>query len=114
MKTKKSTISRYHRIMTFTRKWLPALIALGMMTLPSMAHAADLDAALTKGSNILLKIAFLVGSIAVMAGGWSLRRGESDAAKMSILGGLVMALAFPIMGALYDAAGLTDGKVGNF
>lgn len=95
-------------------KLLPYALLVLIAAVPDSAFAqADFDQALQRGGNIIMKIAFLVGAITVMAGGWSLRRGESDAAKMSILGGMVIALSFPIMSALFDAAGMSGGKI-NF
>jgi ABC-type transport system involved in cytochrome c biogenesis permease component len=73
--------------------------------------AQSLDAALQEGGNILYKIAFLVGVVVIMGGGWAIRRGEADTGKMAIIGGAIIALAALIMGALFDAAGMSGAKI---
>lgn len=72
-----------------------------------------LDAALQQGGNILYKIAFLIGVVLIMSGGWAIRRGEADTGKMAIIGGIIIALSGLIMGALFDASGMSGAKI-NF
>jgi hypothetical protein len=56
------------------------------------------------------------GTICVVGGGFAIRRGDTDAGKLSIIGGLIIAGAPVIVKALFTAFGL-DGStvdVGSF
>lgn len=72
---------------------------------------SGLDGALSKGGTIIFKIAYLIGCILIMHGGWSIREGNPDRGKMSILGGLLLAAAMPIMDAFYGATGMESATV---
>jgi len=81
------------------------------MALPLLAQSGGLDSALNQTGTILYKIAFLVGTVCVMAGGWSIRKGDADSGKMAIIGGAIIALAGLIMEALFQAAGMSSAAI---
>jgi hypothetical protein len=70
-----------------------------------LAQSASLDAAMSTGLGIIAKFLFIVAVI-VIAHGWQARSGNADMAKMSIAGGLLMALAVLIAEALFNAGGM--------
>jgi hypothetical protein len=76
-----------------------------------LAQTGGLDAALDKTGGIIYKIAFLVGCVCIMSGGWSVRKGDTDIGKMSILGGAIIALSGLIMEALFGAAGMQGSAI---
>lgn len=83
------------------------------MQLPieTLVLGQSLDAALQEGGNVLYKIAFLIGVVVIMGGGWAVRKGDADTGKMAIIGGVIIALAGLIMGALFDAAGMSGAAI---
>ena len=71
-----------------------------------LAQSASLDAAMSTGLGIIAKFLFIVAVIVIAHGGWQARSGNADMAKMSIAGGLLMALAVLIAEALFNAGGM--------
>ena len=59
--------------------------------------------------GIVMLIGFIFGTIGVVGGGFAIRRGDTDAGKLSIIGGLIIAGAPVIVKALFTAFGL-DGR----
>ena len=71
-----------------------------------LAQSASLDAAMSTGLGIIAKFLFIVAVIVIAHGGWQARSGNADMAKMSIAGGLLLALAVLIAEALFNAGGM--------
>ena len=84
---------------------------------PLLAQAAGgLAEGASKAMGIVMLFGFIFGTIAVVGGGFAIRRGDADAGKLSIVGGLIIAGAPVIVKALFSAFGL-DGStvdVGTF
>jgi hypothetical protein len=55
-----------------------------------LAQSASLDAAMSEGLGIIAKFLFIVAVIVIAHGGWQIRSGNADIAKMSIAGGLLL------------------------
>lgn len=79
---------------------------------PILAQAAGgLAEGASKAMGIVMLIGFIFGTICVVGGGFAVRRGDSDAGKMSIVGGLIIAGAPVIVKALFTAFGLGGSAV---
>src|SRR5205814_336280 len=79
---------------------------------PILAQAAGgLAEGASKAMGIVMLIGFIFGTICVVGGGFAVRRGDSDAGKMSIVGGLIIAGAPVIVKALFTAFGLGGSTV---
>ena len=59
----------------------------------------------SKAMGIVMLIGFIFGTICVIGGGFAIRRGDTDAGKLSIIGGLIIAGAPVIVTALFAAFG---------
>lgn len=64
-----------------------------------------------KAMGIVMLIGFIFGTICVVGGGFAVRRGDTDAGKLSIIGGLIIAGAPAIVKALFSAFGLDSSTV---
>jgi hypothetical protein len=66
--------------------------------------------------GIVMLIGFIFGTICVVGGGFAIRRGDTDAGKLSIIGGLIIAGAPVIVKALFTAFGIgsSTSDVGTF
>jgi hypothetical protein len=71
-----------------------------------MLLAQSLDAAMSERLGIIAKFPFIVAVIVIAHGGWQIRSGNADIAKMSIAGGLLLGLAVLIAEALFNAGGM--------
>jgi hypothetical protein len=79
---------------------------------PILAQAAGgLAEGASKAMGIVMLIGFIFGTICVLGGGFSIRRGDTDAGKLSIIGGLIIAGAPVIVKALFTAFGLGGSTV---
>jgi len=59
---------------------------------PIFAQAAGgLAQGASKAMGIVMLIGFIFGTICVVGGGFAIRRGDTDAGKLSIIGGLIIA-----------------------
>lgn len=76
-----------------------------------MFGADDLDTALSKGGGTIFKFAFLLGCVFIIGGGIQIRNGDGGAALYSIVGGLVVACAAPIMRELFQNAGMGGSTI---
>jgi hypothetical protein len=77
---------------------------------PILAQSAgSLAEGASKAMGIVMLIGFIFGTICVVGGGFAIRRGDTDAGKLSIIGGLIIAAAPVIVEALFTAFGL-DGS----
>jgi hypothetical protein len=85
-------------------------------SLPSSLNPPAVSPKVRKAMGIVMLIGFIFGTICVVGGGFAIRRGDTDAGKLSIIGGLIIAGAPVIVKALFTAFGL-DGStvdVGTF
>ena len=64
-----------------------------------------------QGLGIVMLIGFIFGIICVVGGGFAIRRGDTDAGKLSIIGGLIIAGAPVIVKALFTAFGIDSSTV---
>ena len=79
---------------------------------PLLAQAAGgLAEGASKAMGIVMLFGFIFGTVAVIGGGFAIRRGDADAGKMSIIGGLIIAGAPVIVEALFTAFGLGGSTV---
>ncbi len=84
---------------------------------PSVIHvvpilaqvAGGLQEGASRALGIVMLIGFIFGTICVIGGGFAIRRGDTDAGKLSIIGGLIIAGAPVIVRALFAAFG-NDGS----
>ena len=65
----------------------------------------------SRAIGIIMLIGFVFGTICVIGGGFAIRRGDTDAGKLSIMGGLIIAGAPAIVRALFAAFGLSNTTV---
>jgi len=77
---------------------------------PVIAQAGLMEGA-GKAMGIVMLIGFIFGTICVVGGGFAVRRGDTDAGKLSIIGGLIIAGAPAIVKALFSAFGLDSSTV---
>lgn len=77
----------------------------------SLAQISGLSDGASKAMGIVMLIGFIFGTICVIGGGFAIRRGDTDAGKLSIIGGLIIAGAPAIVKALFTAFGLGDSTV---
>jgi hypothetical protein len=74
-------------------------------------QSGDLAEGASKALGIVMLIGFIFGTICVIGGGFAIRRGDTDAGKLSIIGGLIIAGAPVIVKALFAAFGLDSSTV---
>jgi hypothetical protein len=65
----------------------------------------------SKALGIVMLVGFIFGTVCVIGGGFAIRRGDTDAGKLSIIGGLIIAAAPVIVKALFTAFGLDSSTV---
>jgi hypothetical protein len=65
----------------------------------------------SKALGIVMLMGFIFGTVCVIGGGFAIRRGDTDAGKLSIIGGLIIAGAPIIVKALFTAFGLDSSTV---
>jgi hypothetical protein len=65
----------------------------------------------SRAMGIVMLIGFIFGTICVVGGGFAIRRGDTDAGKLSIIGGLIIAGAPVIVRALFTAFGIESSTV---
>jgi hypothetical protein len=78
---------------------------------PVLAQASGLAEGASQAMGIVMLIGFIFGTICVVGGGFAIRRGDTDAGKLYIIGGLIIAGAPAIVKALFTAFGLGDSTV---
>jgi hypothetical protein len=80
--------------------------------LPLLAQTdSDLSSDMSQALTIVMLLGFLFGVVCVISGGFAIRRGDADAGKMSIIGGLIIAGAPVIVKALFSAFGNSSATV---
>lgn len=77
----------------------------------AQAGGGGLTEGASKAMGIVMLIGFIFGTICVVGGGFAIRRGDTDAGKLSIIGGLIIAGAPVIVKALFAAFGLEGSAV---
>ena len=77
---------------------------------PILAQASLQEGA-SRALGIVMLIGFIFGTICVIGGGFAIRRGDTDAGKLSIIGGLIIAGAPVIVKALFTAFGIDSSTV---
>lgn len=90
-----------------TKLYLASLTKLA----PILAQSTDLQSGLSSALNVIMLIGFIFGVVCVIGGGFAIRRGDTDAGKMSIVGGLIIAGAPVIVRALFAAFGNSNSTV---
>ena len=80
---------------------------------PLLAQAAtgSLSSGASSALGIVMLIGFLFGTLCVIGGGFAIRRGDTDAGKLSIIGCLIIAGAPVIVKALFTAFGNSGSTV---
>ena len=73
-----------------------------------MLAVADLKALFGSGLGVMA-LGFLIGVVLIISGAWSIKQGNADQGKLSIIGGVIIAAAVSIMTFFYGSAGL-DGS----
>ncbi len=89
-----------------------SFLNLSLKLTPLLAQTTgSLTEGASKALGIVMLIGFIFGTIAVVGGGFQIRRGDADAGKLSIVGGLIIAGAPIIVKALFTAFGLDSSTV---
>jgi len=89
-----------------------SLFVFSIRMAPVLAQASgSLSDGASKAMGIVMLIGFIFGTICVVGGGFAIRRGDTDAGKLSIIGGLIIAGAPVIVKALFTAFGLSGSTV---
>jgi hypothetical protein len=89
-----------------------SLFVFSIRAMPILAQAAGgLAQGASQALGIVMLIGFIFGTICVVGGGFAIRRGDTDAGKLSIIGGLIIAGAPVIVKALFTAFGLGGSTV---
>ena len=78
---------------------------------PFLAQSSSLSTGASSALGIVMLIGFLFGTLCVIGGGFAIRRGDTDAGKLSIIGGLIIAGAPVIVKALFTAFGIGNSTV---
>jgi hypothetical protein len=79
---------------------------------PILAQTSgSLSSGASSALGIVMLIGFLFGTLCVIGGGFAIRRGDTDAGKLSIIGGLIIAGAPVIVKALFTAFGIGSSTV---
>ena len=87
-------------------------IFLANIFVPILAQSAGgLTQGASKALGIVMLMGFIFGTVCVIGGGFAIRRGDTDAGKLSIIGGLIIAAAPVIVKALFTAFGLDSSTV---
>lgn len=87
------------------------LLAKGLEYTPIFAQVSGLGEGASRALGIVMLIGFIFGTICVIGGGFAIRRGDTDAGKLSIIGGLIIAGAPVIIRALFTAFGVESSTV---
>ena len=87
------------------------LFAANFIPILAQASTGDLAGGASKALGIVMLIGFIFGTICVVGGGFAIRRGDTDAGKLSIIGGLIIAGAPVIVKALFTAFGIDSSTV---
>jgi hypothetical protein len=95
-------VKRLHMKTLLAKQFLPIL---------AQASSGGLAQGASKAMGIVMLIGFIFGTICVVGGGFAIRRGDTDAGKLSIIGGLIIAGAPIIVKALFTAFGIDSSTV---
>jgi hypothetical protein len=78
-----------------------------------LAQSTSLDGAMSEGLGIIAKFLYIIAVIVIAHGGWQVRTGNADMGKMSLVGGLLIALSVFIADALFQAGGMPTITLGR-
>ena len=93
------------------RRHMKTLLAKQFLPILAQASGGGLAQGASKAMGIVMLIGFIFGTICVVGGGFAIRRGDTDAGKLSIIGGLIIAGAPIIVKALFTAFGIDSSTV---
>ena len=99
--TSRGAVKRRHMKTILANQFVPILAQ----------SAGGLAQGASKAMGIVMLIGFIFGTICVVGGGFAIRRGDTDAGKLSIIGGLIIAGAPIIVKALFTAFGIDSSTV---
>jgi len=83
----------------------------------STFSSTDLKTGISNSLAVIMLFGFVLGIVAVIAGGFAIRRGDVDTGKLSIIGGAVIAAAPAVAYAFFKIFGLDSNAtvgVGSF
>jgi hypothetical protein len=99
----------------FSTSYNASMLSSFLISLRAMPVLAQAGGGLSEGASqamgIVMLIGFIFGTICVVGGGFAIRRGDTDAGKLSIIGGLIIAGAPVIVKALFTSFGLEGSTV---
>ena len=90
---------------------MKTLLINNLVPVLAQATSGSLSQGASKAMGIVMLIGFIFGTICVVGGGFAIRRGDTDAGKLSIIGGLIIAGAPIIVKALFTAFGIDSSTV---
>ena len=105
-----------HRLRTLAMT--AAILALNTMPLFAQSFSStELKTGISNSLAVIMLFGFVLGIVAVIAGGFAIRRGDVDTGKLSIIGGAIIAAAPAVAYAFFKIFGLDANStvgVGNF
>lgn len=96
---------------TLKTQHMKTLLINNLVPILAQATSGSLTQGASKAMGIVMLIGFIFGTICVVGGGFAIRRGDTDAGKLSIIGGLIIAGAPVIVKALFTAFGIDSSTV---
>lgn len=95
-----------------------AILALNTMPLFAQSFSStELKTGISNSLAVIMLFGFVLGIVAVIAGGFAIRRGDIDTGKLSIIGGAIIAAAPAVAYAFFKIFGLDSNStvgVGTF
>ena len=95
-----------------------AILALNTMPLFAQGFSStELKTGISNSLAVIMLFGFVLGIVAVIAGGFAIRRGDVDTGKLSIIGGAIIAAAPAVAYAFFKIFGLDANStvgVGSF
>jgi hypothetical protein len=93
-----------------------ALLLLGALVLPSLAHAqaVDLRTATESGNAIIMYLSGTFAAVGIVAAGVAMMMGRQSIAKWAFAGAMVSGLAFAIVRTMWSNMGLEAAGVSSF
>ena len=90
---------------------MKAQLVFNLAPILAQTTTGSLSSGASSALGIVMLIGFLFGTLCVIGGGFAIRRGDTDAGKLSIIGGLIIAGAPVIVKALFTAFGNSGSTV---
>lgn len=93
-----------------------ALLLVGALALPSLAHAqaVDLRTATESGNAIIMYLSGTFAAVGIVAAGVAMMMGRQSIAKWAFAGAMVSGLAFAIVRTMWSNMGLEAANVSTF